>query len=342
MNRFYVGIDLHAKTSQICVIGGEGEKLAEAGLKNDLPGILEFLSPFPGAEVVIESTINWYWIVDALADAGYKVRLAHTLGLFMITGAKVKTDRRDAHKLARLLRLGEIPEGHIYPAEKRYERDLLRRRLGLVRSRASLYTSLRVQLMKHNLNDFSLSTLKRLSAADLEPLPLPEQTKWYFSLVLEQVSLLSRQIGELDDYLATVALKDEYFRALIGLPGIHHTLGLMVYYETGDVSRFSDSSRYASYCRLVPGVSESAGKAKRGRGTKQGNPYLKYAFTQAANISVRYYPKLRAFRDRHANKRGGPAKVMVANCILAHRLSTAAYHVLKTGEPYEEDRLFSS
>ena len=126
---FYCGIDLHAKKSQLCIIDKDGKKVKEGNLNNDLSLILEFLEPFgKDVHIVIESTINWYWIVDGLMEEGYDVRLAHTLGLYMITGAKVKTDRRDAFKLAKLLRMGEIPEAYIYPKEKRPLRDLLRRR----------------------------------------------------------------------------------------------------------------------------------------------------------------------------------------------------------------------
>jgi len=88
---FYCGIDLHAKKSQLCIIDGDGKKVKEGNLYNDLPRILEFLDPFgKDVQVAIECTINWYWLVDGLKDAGYDVRLAHTLGLYMITGAKVK------------------------------------------------------------------------------------------------------------------------------------------------------------------------------------------------------------------------------------------------------------
>ena len=150
---FYCGIDLHSKKSQMCIIDKDGKKVKEANLNNDLSLILEFLKPFgKNVHIAIECTINWYWIVDGLKEEGYDVRLAHTLGLYMITGAKVKTDRRDAFKLAKLLRMGELPEAYIYPKEKRPLRDLLRRRAGLVQQRAECYSSLRVQFMKYNLN----------------------------------------------------------------------------------------------------------------------------------------------------------------------------------------------
>jgi len=344
MAKFYVGVDLHTRTIQICVVNEEGFKVAEGNLGNCLSAVLQFLSPFePGeTEVVVESTINWYWLVDGLMDRGYTVKLAHTLGLYMITGAKVKTDRRDAHKLARLLRLGEIPEGYIYPAATRPQRDLLRRRVGLVQERASMYSSTRVQLIKHNLNTISLNTLKQLKDADIDAMPMPDETKWYCRMTLERIALISSHIAEIDDALKEAGIKDPHFLSLLTLPGVHYTLALIIYYEAGDVSRFGDSRHFASYCRLVPSIAESGGKSKRGRGSKQGNPNLKYAFTQAANISVRYYPALRAFRDRHMNKRKGNATKMIANCILAHKLATCAFHILRDGRTYKEDELFST
>lgn len=117
-------------------------------------------------------------------------------------------------------------------------------------------------------------------------------------------------------------------------------LALTIYYEVGDIFRFKSAKYFASYCRLVPGISQSSDKRK-GKGSKQGNHYLKRAFTQAANMAVRYYPRLRKFRDKHANRRKGNAQTMVANCILAHKLATAVFHMLKEGTTFKELKLFS-
>ena len=171
MSSFYCGIDLHARNCQLCVIDDDGRRCAEEKVRNNLAEILDFLAPFgTDVSIAIESTLNWYWLVDGLMDAGFDVHLAHTLGLFMITGAKVKTDRRDASKLAKYLRLGELPEAYIYPKEKRPLRDLLRRRSDLVQLRASCYTSLRVQLLQYNLNTFNGQQLKQLASEDIDQL----------------------------------------------------------------------------------------------------------------------------------------------------------------------------
>ncbi len=337
MSQYYCGIDLHTRNSQLCVTDEKGNRVKETKLPNDLSQILGFLHPFgEDVQIGIESTINWYWIVDGLQDAGYDVKLGHTLGLFMITGAKVKTDRRDAFKLAKYLRLEEFPEAYIYPKEKRPLRDLLRRRTGLVEVRASCYRSLRVQLMRYNLNIYTLTQLKNLEEEDFSHLPIPEELDLYCRMLLERINLLSDQIQQLDAYLKTHTLDDPSFKLLLGLPGVWYTLGLTIYYESGDISRFDTAKQYASYSRLVPALSRSDQTTKKGKGAKQGNRYLKWAFTQAASIAVRYYPKCRKFRDKHERRRNHlNARKMLANCILAHKLSTATYHVLKNGVPFD-------
>lgn len=342
MDTYYCGIDLHTKTSQLCVTDEKGIKVQETNLPNDLPHILSFLKPFGNnVQIGIESTINWYWLVDGLQDAGYDVKLGHTLGLFMITGAKVKTDRRDAFKLAKYLRLDEFPEAYIYPREKRPLRDLLRRRAGLVQERAACYSSLRIQLMRYNLNTFTLNQLKYLEDEDLSRLPIPKELDMFCKMLLERINLLSDQIDRLDTYLKDQTIEDPRFKLLLDLPGVHYTLGMTIHYESEGISRFETAKHYASYCRLVPSVAQSSDTTKKGKGGKQGNRYLKWAFTQAASIAVRYYPTCRKFREKHARRRNNcKAKNMVANCILAHKLAVATFHVLKDGVPFQMQKLF--
>jgi transposase len=258
----------------------------------------------------------------------------------MITEAKVKTDRRDAYKLAKLLRMGEIPEAYIYPKEKRPLRDLLRRRAGLVQQRAACYSSLRVQFIKYNLNTMGLTGLKQLLPADIHIMPIPQELKDYCVMILQRVDLLSNQIAALNTYLKNITLEDQKFKILLTLPGVLYVLGLTIYYEIGDIDRFNSVRQFASYCRLVPSISQSSDKVRRGKGSNQGNHYLKWAFTQAANIGVRYYPALKKFRDKHANRRKGNAATMVANCILAHKIATATFHMMKEGVPFDEIKLF--
>src|ERR1700730_17562957 len=135
----YSGIDLHSNNSVITVIDETDRVMAEKRLPNDLTKILAFLAPWKCelAGVVIESTFNWYWLVDGLQAAGFTVHLAHTTAVRQYDGLKHSGDETDARYLAHLLRLGILPTGTILPAEHRQVRDLARKRMQLVRSRTS-------------------------------------------------------------------------------------------------------------------------------------------------------------------------------------------------------------
>ena len=162
---FYAGIDLHSRKSQVAVIDSQIKTLVNKNVTNDLGVILGILGDFdPKPRVVVESTFNWYWLVDGLMRAGYDVTLAHTLGLSMISKSKVKTDKRDALALARLLRIGEIPEAYIYPRETRPVRDLIRRRTRVVSFRAREYAALRRHLYQLGLHDHSRNSIRKLIA----------------------------------------------------------------------------------------------------------------------------------------------------------------------------------
>ena len=338
---YYCGIDLHSKKSTFCVLDEEGEKVALKELRNDKEKILAFLLPWgPDLSCVVESTFNWYWLVDALEEEGYDVKLAHSYGLRLISGSKYKSDKRDAERLARLLRLGEIPEGYIYPKELRPLRDLMRQRTSLVRQRGGLRASLRNTLSRYNLEAKREELEGFDPASRVASLPLPPEVQQDLAMRLERIDLIGCQTRRTEDYLIGRAQPEPFFQALKAMPGIANILALTIYYEMGDPTRFPSARSFASYCRLVPSTAESAGKVKKGAGSKQGNPWLKWAFTQAAMGAARHHAGMRAFRDRQAKKRGGGGKAnLIANSILAHKLACAVWHMAVEGVAFDEERI---
>ena len=182
--------------------------------------------------------------------------------------------------------------------------------------------------------------LKQVDYEDLDAFPIPQELNDYCQMLLERIELLSIHTDYMDDYLKTVTIEDPLFQYLLTIPGVGYILALTIYYEVGTIKRFAGARPFASYGRLIPSLSQSADKSRRGSGSKQGNHYLKWAFTQAANIAVCYYPPCRKFRDKHANRRSITAATMVANCILAHKLATATFHILKEETPFNMKKLF--
>lgn len=142
---YLVGIDLHSNNNYIGILDVDGRRVFQKRLSNDLALILMALNPFKERikGIVVESTFNWYWLVDGLMEAGYKVHLANPCAIQQYKGLKFSDDKSDALWLAEMLRLDILPEGYIYPRKERPIRDLLRKRMILVRHRTSLMLSLK-------------------------------------------------------------------------------------------------------------------------------------------------------------------------------------------------------
>ena len=338
---FYCGIDLGARDSHLCVLDESLSIHLQQKVANDLPRISYLLQPFkPLLQIVVESTFNWYWIVDGLLSLGFDVCLAHTLGLSMITKAKVKTDRRDAFTLAKLLRAGVIPKAYIYPAETRPLRDLLRQRMHVVGLRAQEYASVRQLLLREGILSSSRNEIKLADDDDL--------TEWFShplvvmtaSQQLQRIDLLSKQIAELEQQILELTRDKADYKRLLKISGIGRILALTILYEVGQISRFESVRHFSSYCRVVPGVAQSGAVSRRGRSSKQGNAYLKSALSQAAVAAVRSYPAIRRCYERHLKRHRGSARKLVAYNIVAHKLAQAVYFVLERGEDYREETMF--
>jgi transposase len=338
---FYCGIDLGARESQICTINEQVKKVLEVKTPNKLELIKQLLAPYKAdLQIVVESTFNWYWLVDGLQEAGFQVVLAHTLGLHMITAAKVKTDRRDAFALAKLLLAGMIPTAYIYPAETRPVRDLLRRRARLVQTRAGEYGSLRRLLLRQGILSRQQQEIKQAQETDLEKWFTHPLVRMHARQELERIGLYSQQLKELETTILERA-KDEWaFKQLQQLPGIGPIIALTIFYEMGELGRFATVRDFSSYCRVVPGVAQSGQSTKRGRASKQGNPYLKWALSQAAVHAVQSYPGVRRYYERQLRRHRGRARRLVAYNIIAHKLAQGIYHILEERTDYREELLF--
>ena len=337
----YTGFDLHANNSYVGIINERGGKEAKKRLPNNPGLILQFLTPYKAdmIGVVVESTYNWYWLVDALMADGYQVHLANTTAIQKYNGLKHSDDKDDAFWLAEMLRLNILPTGHIYPRDDRPIRDLLRKRGHLVRLRTSLILSLQNIIdrncgMRINVND-----IKRLKENKVAPVMEGNDDLSLAGLVSkETIDFLTGKIRALESFIENrVKLKDSC-NYLLTIPGIGKILGLTIMLKTGSIDRFEKVGNYASYCRKVSTRWTSNDK-KKGKGNKKnGNKYLAWAFSEAAEFARRYDQQARAYYNRKLQK----TNFMVAHNALAHKLTRAAYHVMKEQTTFMPERLFTS
>lgn len=339
---YYCGIDLGAKRSQVCIIDDDQKVLVNRKVANDIDKIHGLIRPHGQVPTVVESTFNWYWIVDGLRERSVPVTLAHSLKLAAISSAKVKTDRRDALVLARLLRAGMIPESYIYPAELRPLRDLLRQRWDAVALRADEYRKMRGRLYREGIFTIGANDIKLMGEEEVHELLDHPLVRRQMLMNLERVELLTRQIRTMEKELLAQVRPQQDFRNLKTIPGIGDILALTLLLEIGDIRRFPKTRNFASYCGVAPGCADSGDSHRRGRGNKQRNSYLKWALTQAAEYARRYDDRFREYFNTVLHKHPGGSGTIITHCIVAHRISFAVFHVLRDGLPYNPEKLFRS
>ena len=142
-HQFYGGIDVHARTMYVCILNQDGEILLHRHMKTSPETLLRHIAPYRADVVIaVEGLFTWSWLADLCSQEGIPFVLGHALYMKAIHGGKAKNDKIDAHKIAVLLRGGMLPQADVYPAALRATRDLLRRRLHLMRKRAELLTHL--------------------------------------------------------------------------------------------------------------------------------------------------------------------------------------------------------
>jgi transposase len=334
----YGGIDLHSNNSYVGVVNEENRVIYKERHRNELPLILSALAPYKGElkALAVESTFNWYWLVDGLMEQGYKVHLANTAAIQQYEGLKYTDDHSDARWLAHLLRLGVLPQGYIYPKAERPVRDLLRKRSQLVRQRTTNLLSIQNLMTRNTGSSLSANQIKGLDIQQVEELlpngDLALAVKANLSVMCsadEQTEILERTVTE------RVKLRPQ-FCFLKTVPGIGQVLALTIMLETGDIRRFSSVGNFASYCRCVESQKVSNGKKKGKGNTKNGNKYLSWAFVEAANFAIRFNSKIKSFYQRKKAKTKG----VVAIKAVAHKLCRACYYIMRDRVAFDVTKAF--
>jgi transposase len=337
--KLYGGMDLHSTNVVTKLIDEEDNVVYRKKQGCDLEQILKGLEPFQDSieGIAVESTFNWYWLVDGLLEAGYRVHLVNTAAVKQYEGLKHTDDDSDAFWLAHLLRLNILPTGYICPKASRSVRDLLRKRGQLVRQRTSHILSI------HNL--YARNTGSRLSNQAVKQLT-KEQILDQFEdpnlvLAIESnrsiMNALNAQIKVLEQAVIMQTKLDPRYRYLLSIGGIGPILALTIMLETGTIERFQKVGNFTSYCRCVGSEHLSNGKKKGKGNTKNGNKYLAWAFVEAANFAIRFNDQAKRFYQRKMAKRNR----VVAIKAVAHKLARASYYVMRDQVPFDSAKLFT-
>ena len=334
----YAGIDLHSSNNYIGVINAKDKRLYGKRHDNNISQVVRALAPFRKTlkGVVVESTYNWYWLVDGLQEAGHTVHLANPAAIRPYTGLKYTDDKWDSFWLAHLLRLDLLPTGYIYPKEGRPVRDLLRRRLMFVQQRTTQILSLQSMITRQRGLNYSADDIKRFNDAFIERLFDDPDLVLLAKNEMATIRHLGNVIKEIEAVVSAKATPKKAYQMLLTTPGIGRILGLTIMLEVGDIRRFKKAGNYSSYCRCVESKRISNDKKKGENNQKNGNRYLAWAYVEAAYHAARTNPQAQRFFQRKMSK----SNRTLATKALANKLTKATYYIMRDEVPFNLEKMF--
>jgi transposase len=334
----YAAVDLHSNNGVLTIIDETDRVLKQRRLPNKVELFVAELEPYRTTlqGVAIESTFNWYWLVDGLRAKNFPTMLVNTSAIQQYEGLKRSDDQYDAWWLAHMMRLGILPQGHIYPREERAIRDLLRKRATLVQQRTANVLSVQNLEARNRGTKISSNEAKHLTGERIAELYEDQHLALALTTTIAVIDTLTEQTRLLEKAVLKKARLRSEFELLLTVWGIGKILALTIMYEAGDMSRFAGPGNFASYCRCVDATRISNGKKKGDNNAKNGNKYLAWAFVEAAHFAVQHYPEAKRFHDRKAAKTNS----LVAIKATAHKLARAVFHVLRDQVPFDPKRVF--
>jgi transposase len=282
---------------------------------------------------------TWYWLADLCAHEQIPFVLGHALYMKAIHGGKAKNDQIDAHKIATLLRGGMIPEAYVYPPEMRATRDLLRRRLYLIRKRGQLLAHIQNTHHQYNLPEPTRTLIYRANRAGIAEAFLDPSVRKSLEADFALAEVSDQLIRELGLHIVRTVKEHDpgAFLSLRSVLDIGKILALTIRSEIHDIHRFPSVEDFASYARLIPCAQASAGKRMGTGGRKIGNAHRTWAFSEAA-VLLRQNPKGQGLFKKLQRKHGQGK----ALSILAHKLGRATYHILDRGTAFNMEKFIAA
>ena len=333
----YAGLDLHSRNTYIGIMDNTFDRVFKKRVPNDLDQILQTLAPFQEQlkGFVVESTFNWYWLVDGLMEAGYgDAHLANPAAIKQYEGLEIFRMTNTMHSfLAKLLILDILPEGYIYPKEHRPVRDLARKRMFLVRHKTANILSLKSLLQRSCSIKLRTNDIQKLTADDLKEWLKEEYLILTAQTSLDTITFLKEKIKSLEKAIIKRVKLRKGFRQLLTIPGIGNILAMTIMLEVGDINRFTKVGNFVSYCRCVPSQRLSDGKSKGVGNRKNGNRYLSWALTEAAQLGRRYNEQFR----RYYNRKVAQTNTSLATKALGNKLARICYYVMRDRVPFREE-----
>ena len=327
-------MDVHKRSVYITEMEDNGNVNEQYEMKNDESSWTEFreryLSKDP--EISLEVSTSGKYVARKLRDMGFSVHLADPSRISLIFNTGKKNDKEDSYKLAKLLRLEELPEVHI---PSKYSDDLK----SLVRYRRSLGES--IIKMKNKVHAILTSAGISIDATDIfgrngmkcimkSVDHLSASQRFVLSDLLDQITYLMKKETIVEDEISRSVRDDRNVNLLMSVPGIGVYSAAAIISEIDDISRFRTKEKLASYSGLVPRQNQSGSSDIRGHITKRGPSLLRFILVTAAHSVIKYSDRMRK-KYLSIVRRIGKNRAIVA---IARILLETIYSMLVNGKEF--------
>ena len=343
----YLGLDVHSKATVAELVDGTGAVLRTRRLPTTAEGfatLVNDLSPVEDLLAGQEVGGMTYFVHDLLTALGVKVLSFNAQHLRMICSSRKKTDRRDAHWIAKALQSGMTPHPVYVPvAEIRRLRSLLSQRNAVAQERRRWYLRARSYLRGagHLVPRGARGAARLVAVAGSGPDGLDEHLSGSLEMCARQQLVLLEELRRVDAAILEITSGVEAIERLKTIPGIGDRVSAAIYAWVGEVSRFPNARSLTAYAGLVPSVWSSAEVTRLGGITKQGSPELRRLLVQAAHVLLTRARSEAAvpLQALSARMRSSGSRYKVAVVATARHLLRVAYYVLRDGTTYDPTRL---
>jgi transposase len=336
MYPFYLGIDLHLKRTYAVLMDKRGRVVDERRLPNgEVAAYLKKNVPRT-TYAVLEATRNWAFMYDLLVEHVERVELAHPKELKAISAAAVKTDKVDARTLAQLARMNYLPIAYASPPEIRDLRLEVRHRDRLVSQRTQAKNRVHAVLASYNLVSPTKDLFGVSGREYFEEVLADQLRPAAVRAIQRDLALIDHLTEQISEVEGSVQLSDELkqqVKLLCTMPGVGRIGAITLLAEIGDIQRFHSAKALCNWAGLTPRVRNSDTIVRHGRISKQGPALARAAMTRAATLASRYSKRWYRVHEIMVLRNGRQA----AKVVVARRLLTVIYYMLKRQEPYQED-----
>ena len=333
---YYVGLDVHAKRSSMCILDGHGKTIKQCEVRGNWNKLLEVVATLPQRPMTVgyEASCGYGYLHGRLSQLAQRVVVGHPGQMRLIFKSKRKHDRIDGQKIAKLLYLDAMPQVHVPDVNVREWRALINYRRKLVERRAAVKTQVRALLREHGITPAKgLFTKKGLAWLAAQAMPAPA-TALRREMMIDELAELGGKIARVERELAAIAAKHPGVALLRTIPGVGIRTAEAVVAWIDDVGRFARVRQVGSYLGLVPCQDSSGDVNRLGHITKDGPATVRKLLCEAAWQAVRRSPTIKKFFQRISGEAKDRRKIAIV--ATAHYLSRVMAAMLRSGETWRE------